>query len=220
MGWWQGGASLQKSVAMPDFHLTLIVRNSKPSCNLGASQPSLYRLPEARSPCQARWNLHVQMEGAWKWRSSREWPPVPDLPVLFCHRCCQGHQLWPRGTFAGLSEEHPESQRDTGDQREYLLVPKSRVVHWGFPHRQFAQFPAQFTEVKWMSLLRVKADLRGWLRRQNSHSLISWLFLSFSVFSMQIVTPFTSHNGYFIYPSGWWKGANSCLYADLVRRWL
>lgn len=71
-----------------------------------------------------------------------------------------------------------------------------------------------------MSLLRVKADLRGWLRRQNHHSLISWLFPSFSVFSMQIITLFTPHNGHFIYPSGWWKSANSCLYADLIRRWL
>lgn len=218
--WWQGGASPQKSVAMPNFHLTLVVRETKPSCNLGASQICLSRLPEARSPRQARWNLHLQMEGAWKWRSNREWPPVPDLPVLLSHWCCQGHQLWPRGTFAGLSEERPESRWDTGARRECLLVPKSTVVHWGLPYRQFAQVPALFTEIKQMLLLRVKADLRALLRRQNHHSLISCLFPSFSAFCMQIITLFTSHKGHSIHPSGWWKGASSCLYADLVRRWL
>lgn len=183
---------------MPYFHLTLAVRKTKPSCNLGASQLCLYRLSEARSPRQARRNLHIQMEGAWRWRSNREWPPVPDLPVLFSHRCCQGHQLWPRGTFVGLSEEQPESWRDAGAQHEHLLVPMSRVLHWGFPDRQFAQFPALFTEIKQMSLLRVKADLRGWLRRQNHYSLISWLFPSFSIFCMQIIILLTPHNGHYL----------------------
>lgn len=131
MGWWQGGAFPQKSVAMPDFHLDL--RKTKPSCNLGTSQLSLCRLPEARSPCQARWNLHLQMEGAWKWRSRREWPPVPDLPVLFSHWCCQGHQLWARGTFAGLSEEHPEPRRDTGARVNICLALRAGWWTGGFP---------------------------------------------------------------------------------------
>lgn len=75
-----------------------------------------------------------------------------------------------------------------GTQVPNVNICLSLTAGWCTGGSQMGNLPssqAQFTEIKRMSLLRVKAELKGWLRRQNHNFLISCLFPSFSVFSMQ-----------------------------------